>query len=321
MKHKLPFVLLLSLIIGLAPAFAQDTLSIIADRDNSLYESSSGGTSNGSGGELFIGRIDRASDFLRRALIHFDLSAIPAGATIDSVSLSLFVSRSAPGSGNQPASLHKITSDWGEGTSNAGTNGGLGDEAASDDATWIHSFSPSSNWNNAGGDFEATATVNTTLGLVGAYTVSGGTMVDDVQAWVDDSTINFGWMIRGNENMRKSAKKLDSREGNFEERKPTLTIIYTDNATNIEDLEAVSLKVYPNPSVDGKVKIEIEGLTVNSLSLSIVNIIGKKLFDQEVSVLGGRIEKNMDMSDWGPGLYFLQFRTESGTRTHKIVLK
>ncbi|MEL6255819.1 MAG: DNRLRE domain-containing protein [Bacteroidota bacterium] len=321
MKHKLHFALILSLIIGFSPAFAQDTLSIVADRDNSLYESGTGDVSNGSGGELFIGRIDRSSNFLRRALIHFDLSAIPAGATIDSVSLSLFVSRSAPGSGNQPASLHKMLSDWGEGASNAGLNGGLGDEAENDDATWVHTFSPSSTWNTPGGDFEATATVNTTLGLVGAYTVSGGTMVDDIQGWVDDSTTNFGWVILGNENMRKSAKKLDSREGNFEERKPTLTVFYTENTTNIEDLEAVSLKVYPNPSSDGKISIEIEGLTVGSLTMNIVNIIGKELLEEELTVSGGRIDRNIDLSSWGPGLYFLQFQTKSGTRTHKIVVK
>ncbi|MEM6801895.1 MAG: DNRLRE domain-containing protein [Bacteroidota bacterium] len=321
MKHKLPFILLFSILFTIESGFTQDSLSIVADRDNSLYENVTGATSNGSGAELFIGRTNQNTNFLRRALIHFDLSAIPAGATIDSVSLSLFVGLSAPASNEQPASLHRMNSDWGEGSSDAGTNGGRGATAQMNDATWLHSFSPSTNWMNAGGDFEETATVNTSIGNVGSYTISGGTMVADVQAWLDDPTTNFGWMIRGNENQAKTAKKLDSREAAMEARRPTLKIFYQQNATNIEDLEAVSLKIFPNPSLDGKIKIKAEGLTVDRVNLQIVHLMGRELMDQEIIVRAGRMEENIDLSSWGAGVYVLHFRTESGVRTQKIVVR
>ena len=326
MKQHLPnlkYLIVFSFVCLLSfPLLSQETISIVADRDNTLYENSSGNVSNGSGAELFVGRINRATNFRRRALIHFDLSQIPAGATIESVELDLFVSRSAPGSGNQSAALHKLTSDWGEGSSNAGVNGGTGASTEDDDASWIHTFSPSSTWGTAGGDFSASPSASITLGGVGAYSVSASGMADDVQGWLDDADSNFGWIILGNETTARTAKKLESREASNESRRPTLTVTFSGgNATNIEDVESVSLRIFPNPSLDGNVRLEAEGLVVGTVDLQVINLVGQNLIRRELNVLAGRVQEDINLSSWGAGIYFIHLRTESGTRTQKVVVK
>ncbi|MEM7513918.1 MAG: DNRLRE domain-containing protein [Bacteroidota bacterium] len=310
------------LLFFFSTSFAQQSISIEASKDNTLYEQGEGATSNGVGTELFTGNIDRATNALRRALIQFDLSQIPAGATIESATLNIFVSKIPPGAGATPSTLHKITSDWGEGTSNAGTDGGKGTFTTDNDATWIHTFSPGSTWTTPGGDFEATASANTELDGVGAYSYSGEGMVADVQAWLDDADSNFGWMIRGNEGVRLTARKLVSRESAIAERRPTLVVTYTGGtSTNIDDVQTVSLRVFPNPSIDGKIRVEADGLTVGTVSMSVINLVGQQLINQEVSVLGGRIGEDIDLSNWGSGIYFIHFKTESGTRTQKVIVR
>jgi len=124
---------------------------LTASKDNTLFESSNGGVSNGAGIHLFTGKTNTGSR--RRALIAFDLSAIPAGAKITSVTLTLHVSLSV--AGTETLALHGVSADWGEGTSNAGAfRDGAGTSSRTNDATWIHRFFSNTRWTSAGGDFD-----------------------------------------------------------------------------------------------------------------------------------------------------------------------
>ncbi|MEK6675018.1 MAG: hypothetical protein AABZ47_05110, partial [Planctomycetota bacterium] len=69
-------------------ALLADTVTITSSKDNTLYEDPLGGISNGVGYYMFAGKT--GSSVLRRALIEFDIAGnVPAGATINSVSLTL----------------------------------------------------------------------------------------------------------------------------------------------------------------------------------------------------------------------------------------
>src|ERR1043165_890936 len=63
-----------------------------ANHDNTLYQDATGSTSNGAGPGFFAGLTPSSS--IRRGLISFDLTGIPAGSTITAVSLSLHQSGS-----------------------------------------------------------------------------------------------------------------------------------------------------------------------------------------------------------------------------------
>ncbi|MGH6958897.1 MAG: hypothetical protein ACREE7_00285, partial [Dongiaceae bacterium] len=77
-----------------APA-AAGQIALAASKDNTLYDDPFGGLSNGAGPDFFCGVTANAA--IRRAVIAFDLSGIPAGATINSVTLRLYMSRTIVG--------------------------------------------------------------------------------------------------------------------------------------------------------------------------------------------------------------------------------
>jgi len=202
-----------------------DTINIVSSRDNTLYEDASGSLSNGAGQFLFAGRTFQGGEDLRRGLIYFDLSGIPTGATITSVTLTMNMSRTISGAAN--VALHSVNTDWGEGTSNAGGQEGGGAASTAGDATWIHNFFPGSNWATAGGDFVAGASATTSVNAIGSYNWSSATMISDVQGWADNSATNFGWIVIGNESTAGSAKRFDTHEHPTVANRPTLVIEFT----------------------------------------------------------------------------------------------
>ncbi|OGF26218.1 MAG: hypothetical protein A2V63_07425, partial [Candidatus Eisenbacteria bacterium RBG_19FT_COMBO_70_11] len=221
-----PLGLLLAASALLAPAVAGAiTVVIPASKDNTLYESATGATSNGAGEYIFTGRTK--DGFKRRAVIAFDIAAnIPAGATINSVSLQLNVSRVANNT-LRTTTLHRILADWGEGTSNAGQNEGQGAPSTTNDATWIHRFYPSTLWSAAGGDFVVTASASTGITGNGNYTWSSPTMVSNVQSWLDSPATNLGWLVLGDESVIETAKRLGSSENAQTSQRPALTVDYS----------------------------------------------------------------------------------------------
>ena len=213
-----------------APASAlQVTLTPVRDstvfQDNADY-------SGGASPVLFVG--NTAGGSARRALIEFDLSQIPAGSEIESVSLRIMVDRN--GTGSSPADLallHRLTADWGEGSADAGTGGG-GTQASPDDATWAYRFYgsppavPRIDWTSAGGDFVATASGQTALSSLGMISfASTAGLVGDVQRWLDDPFSNFGWIMIGDESRDQNARRFFSRSALGVGDRPLLTIDYT----------------------------------------------------------------------------------------------
>lgn len=192
-----------------------DTLQFVPERDNTLYERAAGDLSNGSGPSLFFGRTGgNAGELLRRALVRFDLSAIPPGSTINSVQLELQVDLVPPTATGFDASIHRVTAGWGEGGSVALGAGGGGAAAVPPDATWLHREFDTLFWTTPGGDFVAApsglAAVGSGTGPI-AFPSSPG-LLADVQAWVDDPGQNFGWVILGEESNPQNARRVGSRE-------------------------------------------------------------------------------------------------------------
>src|SRR5262245_3881183 len=68
-----------------------DTVTLTATRDNTRYEQVGGGLSNGAGEHIFVGTTG-TSGLRRRALLRFELNgAIPAGSTVNSTTLQLYM--------------------------------------------------------------------------------------------------------------------------------------------------------------------------------------------------------------------------------------
>jgi hypothetical protein len=219
--------------IACATAAQAATVTLTPDRDNTLYQSSTGNLSNGAGGSFYAGRSNQTTTLqTRRALMHFNLSSIPAGAVITDASLRL-VAENVGQNGNRTMTLHKLLEDWGQGTSNAIGQGTL---ATNNDATWLYRFynpsnpSASPRWAQAGGSFSATSSGQAVCpNLGGAFTFTGNSasqMVADIRAWFADPANNFGWELSGDETTQGTAKKIYSRENSTATNRPQLTITY-----------------------------------------------------------------------------------------------
>ena len=240
------WVLTIVVLLSAGPVSAE-MIQIEATRDNTLYESAQGSLSNGSGDYLFVGRTN--SNGVRRAVIAFDdLSGIPAGSTIDSVRLHLQLSRES--SPSTTLSVWRLVSDWGEGASNAGGAEGGGAAAAQGDATWVHTFFDSQTWISPGGDFMGVASGQLAVDALGSYTVeSTEAMVSDVQGWLDDPEVNFGWILTAQES-GTTAKRFNSRENPSSATRPRLEVTYTPPAE--EEPKNNWSGLWYDPSLDGE---------------------------------------------------------------------
>ena len=157
----------------------------------------------------------------------FDIaSVIPEGATVDSVALTLNMSKTQAGA--EAIELHRLLARWGEGASDAASNEGGGIAAAPGDATWVHTVFDTQEWEAAGGDFATQAAGTERVSGLGQYTwASTDEMVADVQSWLDDASTNFGWLLLGNEATTQTSKRFDSRENGTEGNRPILTVKFT----------------------------------------------------------------------------------------------
>lgn len=207
------------------------TVDLGASQDNTLYEDPDGLLSNGSGPVLFAGI--SGLELIQRGLLQFDVaSEIPAGATITSANLTLYLSKTLDEQSGDIIQLHRVEAAWGEGASMAGgggpgSGGGMGAPAEPGDATWTHRINPTDTWTTPGGDFSATPSSSQSVFGLGFYSWgSTPQLVSDVQGWLNDPNSNFGWLLQGNEAENDTAKRFDSREYPDPSRRPVLTIEY-----------------------------------------------------------------------------------------------
>ena len=207
--------------------------------------------------DLFTGRTNQSGGAYRRSLIYFDLSALPSGAVIDSVSLTMVMSGGAPSGlgagGDHPQgytgpldiSLDRMLANWGAGSSGAGMgNGGSvapgtggppggsggashGFAATPGDATWIYNFFNTSSWTTPGGDYVTTPSATQGVSINPQYvTWSSPGLVSDVQGWVNNPATDFGWMIVGDESTNGTSRLFVSSESPNTAYRPALTIVY-----------------------------------------------------------------------------------------------
>lgn len=224
--------------LGFCVSAYAETQAFQAMKDNTLFEDNhnyAGGVSS----FVFTGPI--ASGSPRRSLWQFDVSTIPPGSQVLSVNLRFVVNRAD--SGSSPADvlrLHKLDASWGEGSSDAGTGGG-GTQATPDDATWAYRFYGVAStgvgrvpWQSLGGDFNPNASASLNAGGTGTYTLaSTPELRNDIAAWINNPSTNFGWILIGPEGPEhsQSVKRIVSRESPASADRPTLTVEFVPPVT------------------------------------------------------------------------------------------
>lgn len=208
---------------------AADQVTIIASKDNSIFQNSPTNSAGAAGG-IFVGANGNTSP--RRGLVAFDIASnIPAGATIDSATVTLYLGQ-APSTTLRSIELHRLNVNWGEGTAGTGSaigGSGNGFSPAAGGATWNEGM-PGIPW-TAGGDFVATASASVSVGNtidVPSVWASTPSLVSDVQNWLTNPASNFGWeLVNAGESTSQTVKAFYSREATQVGFRPSLTIAYT----------------------------------------------------------------------------------------------
>jgi len=272
MKKLLPLIFITFLSLPEFNYVSAQDYTLHPVKDNSIF--SEGPYSNGKGDYLFAGFTVHGPE--RRALIKFNLTSIAPNDSVISAELTLYMSKTI--ADNRTVYLHRILNEWGEGSSDALYEEGAGADATPGSATWDDAFFDSIAWETAGGDYVTDASDSTDVGQVGSYTWNGNGLVIDLNDWLEDSTLNHGWLLR-TASSTVSAKRFNSRENSSN---PPVLEIQTVKKTpvGISAHDPVpKIKVYPNPS---KGKFIIEGPTYNRIiSIRIYSLSGKLIKDMQ----------------------------------------
>lgn len=201
-----------------------DSVTVAPTQDTSIFSGTSGSNSLADGAGPYLWLSVTAEGLNRRALLRFDVSAIPPGALVREVRLSLYESRSRE---NHAVQVHRLLRAWGEGGSNGGS-AGAGALALPGDATWVNAVHPNQGWYAPGGDFAPAPSASIQVGFPGQFYTWGptGGLSADVQAWVDHPGSNHGWILIGNEQGNQNAKRFESRDNTEASLRPRLEVVY-----------------------------------------------------------------------------------------------
>jgi hypothetical protein len=197
MKHLLLGSLSVALFASSIPCRA-DVIHLSQTEHTTVF----GDALNNSGGGapfVFVGR-DEWSGGERRALLQFDISALPANAVVQNVDLILHVDNVQDEVSFLILSAHKLRQSWVAGIGgqfvNAdnpqGNNGSLSPTPA---ATWITRDGLLA-WIIPGATSSPLESARTLLGPTGTYDLTGQGMVADVESWRQNPGTNFGWILQ-----------------------------------------------------------------------------------------------------------------------------
>jgi hypothetical protein len=178
-----------------APPESPARVTLVPVADTSLYEGAPG-VNYGTMVRLYCGNYPDGKN--RRGLMRFDLSAVPASATVTRATLRIYLY--AVHQGTDQYRVHGVTKAWEERR-----------------ATWSNM--------NASYDPAASAKRAIRIDLQGKYAQFNITSL--VQRWVTTPSTNYGLLLRGTEGASHRGIVLGSREYLTPSWRPKLTVKYT----------------------------------------------------------------------------------------------
>lgn len=141
-------------------------------------------------GRLFVGT--NLSGQVRRGLVRFDLSALPAGE----ITAATLTVRVTDRRGSFGIGAHRLLADWNEGPAPAQASGGQGSAAGPTDATWLQT-GLGTPWTALGGDFLSPAT-DTRPAVSPGLSISFN-VTPDAAFFASTPSQNFGWIFVSND--------------------------------------------------------------------------------------------------------------------------
>ncbi|MBK7238075.1 MAG: tandem-95 repeat protein [Sterolibacteriaceae bacterium] len=210
-------------------------IALLTPVQDSYLQASNPTTNSGSATSMVI---DRETNDLQRALVQFDLSSIPTGATISSATMNLNATQVG---GSIGIGAYQVLQSWAEAST-----------------TW-NQRSSGSNWSSAGGTYNATATDSITATALG---VQAFNLTGLVQAWSAGTQQNYGMLVGSPDGGDNRTVTYDSREGTVP---PVLRVIYTLPANAAPSLDAGKSPVLSAIGEDAAAPVGAVGTLVSAL--------------------------------------------------------
>jgi hypothetical protein len=92
----------------------------------------------------------------------------------------------------------------------------------------------------------------------------------------------------------------------------------------VEEHEAVNpvttARVYPNPATD-MLNIEVNASQASEMSISVYNIMGQNVMNQNVNITTGMNTRPINISDLNSGIYFVTVKANGFENTMKFIVK
>lgn len=184
--------------------------------DATILANATGG--NRAPDSIFVGCNSRGT--AHRGLIRFDVSSIPADATIVSVALELSLLKTR--SSGDPMKVCRLRESWDEDAvaadgSRESNNGGV---------TWALRSKEKGAWSTAGGHRAPEASATAIIDGAKRYSVTSAAMLADVKGWIQSPDSNHGWLLLGDESSAPTVKRFASRRNADSDARPALLIEY-----------------------------------------------------------------------------------------------
>ena len=95
---------------------------------------------------------------------------------------------------------------------------------------------------------------------------------------------------------------------------PSTVLVVT---SSVKPLAGSSLSVFPNPTRDGKLSVELIGYR-KAVELTVLNALGQVVFTTTVPASGGTTTQAVNLTQLPSGIYILRAKTEGGLDTRRI---
>ncbi|MEA3444345.1 MAG: PKD domain-containing protein [Bacteroidota bacterium] len=99
------------------------------------------------------------------------------------------------------------------------------------------------------------------------------------------------------------------------------TITQTVTLVGIDDIENSGIvSIFPNPS-SGVISVEVNNRGADDIKLSVINLLGQRIYFVHEAKTTGTITKNIDLSDQAKGIYILKIESGEINYSKKIVIE
>jgi len=303
------FTALLAVLLACLSGLAQTTLTLqpnaTAGKDAEIFSYYSSKNFGTIAENCAVAWTKTGADHKIRSLIEFDLSSIPAGSTIVSATLSLYLaSGSDEGNhfgffGSNTAWLQRVTSQWQENT-----------------VTW--NSQPSTTTTNR------VSISGSTSGTQNYPKINVKLLVQDM---INDPAHSFGFMVKlQSETVYKKLVFASSDHSN-EGIRPKLVVVYMIDQPKMEETEQMQetpstqiLKVFPNPAKES-VNLVINASAEDQAYISIYDIRGREMTDQVYQLNEGKNQFKFETAAWPKGIYMIIVKTGGEMLTEKLLLE